>query len=111
MSIKPATYDITIYRRSDWSQEVILLDSTGAAVNLTGYTSAMESWTVDRAKKHLDVTTTITDATNGKIQLSLTDTQTSTLPDTSYYDLKLTTGTTSNYWLQGTITAKIGYTT
>tara|TARA_R100001082_G_scaffold94712_2_gene61729 strand:- start:947 stop:1279 length:333 start_codon:yes stop_codon:yes gene_type:complete len=108
----PGAYNITIYKRSDWSKEVTLKDSTGSAVNLTGYTVACEFWTVDRAKKWVDVTTTISDASNGKVTMALTDTQTADLPDTSYYDLKLTTADDiSNYWLQGTVTAKTGYTT
>ena len=111
MSITPGPYNIELYRRSDWSQEFVLKDSEGTAVNLTGYSTACEFWTQDRAKKHCEVTTTITDATNGKVTLSLTDTQTADLPDTSYYDLKLTIGSISDYWLTGTVTAKEGYTT
>jgi len=111
MSIDPGTYNITLYRRNDWSKEFTLKDSTGSVVDLTGYSVASELWTIDRAKKWVDVTTAITDATGGKVTMSLTDTQTADLPDTSYYDLKLTTGDISNLWLQGTVTAKMGYTT
>ena len=110
MSITPATYNIQLYRRSDWSQTVVLKDSTGSAVNLSGYSAACQFWTQDRTKKHVDVTTTISNASSGEITLSLTDTQTGLLPDTSYYDLRVTTGTTSNYWLKGTVTASEGYT-
>jgi len=111
MSIDPGTYNITLYRRNDWSKEFTLKQPNGSVVDLTGYSVASELWTVDRAKKWVDVTTTITDATGGKVTMSLTDSQTADLPDTSYYDLKLTTGDISNLWLQGTVTAKIGYTT
>ena len=111
MSPDPGTYNITLYRRNDWSKEITLTDSTGSAVNLTGYSAASEFWNIDRTKKWIDVTTTISDAANGKVTMSLTDSQTAELPDTSYYDLKLTTGDISNLWLQGTVTAKMGYTT
>tara|TARA_R100001443_G_scaffold927_3_gene3567 strand:- start:20 stop:355 length:336 start_codon:yes stop_codon:yes gene_type:complete len=111
MSISPGTYNITLYKRSDWSKEFILKDPNGTAVNLTTFSAACEFWTVDRTKKWVDVNAEITDAANGKVKLSLTDTQTATLPDTSYYDLKMTSGDISDYWLTGTVTAKIGYTT
>tara|TARA_R100000700_G_C3112283_1_gene104773 strand:- start:292 stop:624 length:333 start_codon:yes stop_codon:yes gene_type:complete len=109
MSITPATYNIQLYRRSDWTQVVVLEDSNGA-MNLSGYSAACQFWTKDRTKKHCDVTTTITDASSGEITLTLADDKTALLPDTSYYDLRITTGTTSNYWLKGTVTANEGYT-
>ena len=107
----PGKYNITLRKRSDWSQSIVLEDSTGSAVNLTGYTVSCEFWNVDRTTKQVDVTVTVTNASTGSITLSLTDTQTSTLPELSYYDLKLTSGTTSNYWMYGSVTAKEGYTT
>tara|TARA_R100000152_G_C6672904_1_gene108769 strand:+ start:369 stop:701 length:333 start_codon:yes stop_codon:yes gene_type:complete len=108
MSIPPGKYDIKLRRRSDWSKTFIL-KSAGSAVNLNGYSVLCQFWTKDRTKKHVDVTTSISDAANGEITLSLTDTQTALLPDTSYYDVRLTTGTTSNYWLYGKVTAEEGY--
>ena len=107
----PGKYNITLRKRSDWSQSIVLEDSTGSAVNLTGYTVNCEFWNVDRTTKQVDVTVTVTNASTGSITLSLTDTQTSTLPELSYYDLKLTSGTTSNYWMYGSVIAKEGYTT
>ena len=111
MSINPGIYNIKLYKRSDWSQSFVLKDSNNAAINLTGYTIASEFWNKERTKMHVAVTTAISDAANGEITLSLTDAQTSLLPDISYYDLKLTSGSTSNLWLYGTVTAKMGYTT
>ena len=112
MSINPAPYNIELYKRSDWSKSFFLKDPDGNAINLSsGYTVACEFWTKERTKMHVAVTTEITDGANGKITLSLTDAQTSLLPDISYYDLKLTSGSTSNLWLYGTVTAKMGYTT
>lgn len=107
----PGKYNITLRKRSDWSQSIVLEDSSGSAVNLTGYTVNCEFWNVDRTTKQVDVTVTVTNASTGSITLSLTDTQTSTLPELSYYDLKLTSGTTSNYWMYGSVIAKEGYTT
>ena len=107
----PGKYNITLRKRSDWSQSIGLEDSAGSAVNLTGYTVSCEFWNVDRTTKQVDVTVTVTNASTGSITLSLTDTQTSTLPELSYYDLKLTSGTISNYWMYGSVTAKEGYTT
>ena len=104
--------NLTVNTGEDFSRELDILSADGSGgVDLTGYSVASELWTVDRAKKWVDVTTTITDATGGKVTMSLTDSQTADLPDTSYYDLKLTTGDISNLWLQGTVTAKMGYTT
>tara|TARA_Y100001951_G_C11091433_1_gene156957 strand:+ start:203 stop:541 length:339 start_codon:yes stop_codon:yes gene_type:complete len=112
MSINPGLYNIKLYKRSDWSQSFILKDPNGAAVNLSsGYTIACEFWNKERTKMHVEVTTAITDGANGKITLSLTDEQTSLLPDTSYYDVKVTSGSTSDLWIQGTVTANEGYTT
>ena len=42
--------------------------------------------------------------------MSLTDTQTTILPDLSYYDIRVTNGTTSYYIMSGTIIAYQGYT-
>ena len=109
MSTPPGEYNIELRRRSDWSQTFVL-KANGSALNLTGYTIDCQFWTKDRTKKHCDVTTTISNAANGEMTLSLTDTQTSLLPEVSYYDVRLTTGTTSNYWLYGTVTTSEGYT-
>tara|TARA_R100001082_G_scaffold110697_1_gene91401 strand:+ start:112 stop:447 length:336 start_codon:yes stop_codon:yes gene_type:complete len=110
MSINPGTFNITLYRRSDWIQPIVLKDSTGSAVNLSGYTASSQIWNQERTKKHVDITCTITNTSTGAITLSLTDTQTSILPKTAYYDLKLTTGSNSDFWLTGKITANEGYT-
>ena len=112
MSINPGLYNIKLYKRSDWSQSFILKDPNGAVVDLSsGYTIACEFWNKERTKMYVEVTTAITDGANGKITLSLTDAQTSLLPDTSYYDVKVTSGSTSDLWIQGTVTANVGYTT
>ena len=111
MSINPGIYNIKLYKRSDWSQSFFLKDSNNAAINLPGYTIASEFWNKERTKMHVAVTTAISDAANGKITLSLTDAQTSLLPDTSYYDVKVTSGSISDLWVKGTVTANEGYTT
>jgi len=107
----PGRYNITLRKRSDWSQPIVLEDSSGSAVNLANYTVSCEFWNVNRTTKQVDVTVTVTNASTGSITLSLTDTQTTTLPELCYYDLKLTSGTISNYWMYGSVIAKEGYTT
>ena len=51
-----------------------------------------------------------TNVLTGEITMSLTDTQTTILPDLSYYDIRVTNGTTSYYIMSGTIIAYQGYT-
>ena len=112
----PGKYNIIIYKRSDWSQAVVFEDSSGSAIDLSLYQGdngsiKCEFWNVDRTTKHVDVTVEVTNASTGSLTLRLNDTQTSTLPELSYYDLKLTSGAISNYWMYGSVNAKEGYTT
>ena len=109
MSFSPGVLNLEIYRRSDWDQPITLKDSSGSAIDLSSYTALAQIWTQDRTKKFLDITCTITNASTGSLTLSLTDAETTTLPDSAYWDLRLTTGTTSRFWLQGTCSAKEGY--
>ena len=42
MSIEPATYDMTVQRRSDHSIQLVFKDSSDDAINLTGFTVAAQ---------------------------------------------------------------------
>ena len=97
-------------RRQDWQRQIAYTDGNNNPNNLSGYSAICQVWNYERTKKYADMTVTISDAANGIIDMSLTDAQTSILPDLSYYDLRVTIGTTSYYVISGTITTKEGYT-
>ena len=110
MGILPGIYSPKVYRRVDWSRDIVLKDSTSSAVNLSGYTFSSSVWNKERSKKYCDMTVSITDSNNGKITMSMTEVQTTQLPDSCFYDLKSAVGNNTNYWLTGEINVQEGYT-
>ena len=112
MAVAPGTYDMTIQRRSDHTVSVTLKDSGGSAVNLTGYTLASQIWDSGRSTKAADATVSVTNASGGAFDWTLTDTQTATLTADEYkYDVLLTNPAgLKEYWIEGTIYMDEGYT-
>ena len=112
MAITPATYNMTVQRRSDHSIQLVFKDSNDSAINLTGYTVEAQVWDETRATKYADFTTTYTDRSAGSVSIALTDTQTATFtPDVLKYDVLLTAPSGSKeYYLEGTIYVSEGYT-
>ena len=112
MAIAPDTYDLTIQRRSDHTFSVTLKDNGGSAVNLTGYTLASQIWDSGRSSKAADATISVTSASGGAFNWTLTDTQTATLTADEYkYDVLLTNPSgLKEYWIEGTIYMDEGYT-
>lgn len=111
MSIYPGTYNIKLQRRADFSLALQFKDSAGLPINLTGYSVYAQAWNKDRTTKYADFAVTYTDRATGRVALTLTDTQTATFPNDSYYDVLLEDATlTRNYWLEGHIYASEGYT-
>lgn len=111
MAVSPGTYSITLQRRADYSVTLQFKDSTGAAINLTGWTVAAQAWDRGRTKKFADFTVTYTNRSTGTIALSLTATQTEILPDEMYYDVLLTNPSgLKEYYLEGVIYVSEGYT-
>ena len=112
MAVQPGTYNITLQRRADYSVLLQFKDSNDAVINLTGYTAYAQAWNEARTKQSADFTVTYTDRANGQITLSLTDTQTTSFPDTLRYDVLLEdSGGKREYYLEGVITVSQGYTT
>ena len=60
MAIAPGTYNISLQRRADYSVTLQFKDSTGTAINLTGWTAAAQAWNQDRTTKYADFTVTYT---------------------------------------------------
>lgn len=109
--IQPGTYDITIQQGADWSKTFQLFDSNQDPVNLTAATVESEIWTENKHSKLADFTVGWVDREIGKFSLSLSDATTLTLPETGYYDIKVTDANGfSNYWVRGRAIVELGYT-
>ena len=111
MAVQPGTYDITVQRRADYSVLLQFKDGNDALIDLTGYTVYAQAWTESRGKKYADFGIAYTNRTNGQVTLSLTDTDTTNFPDKLYYDVLLENPSgLREYYLEGVITVKEGYT-
>ena len=111
MAVSPGQYNISLQRRADYSITLQFKDSTGAPINLTGWTVEAQAWNQGRTTKYADFTVTYTNRPTGTIEIALTDTQTATFADEAYYDVLLTNGTgLKEYYLEGIIYVSEGYT-
>jgi hypothetical protein len=111
MAISPGTYNISLQRRADYSVTLQFKDSSGTAINLTGWTVEAQAWNQGRTTKYADFAVTYTDRATGTVAIALTDEQTATLPNEAYYDVLLTNGSgLKEYYLEGIIYVSEGYT-
>jgi hypothetical protein len=111
MAISPGTYNISLQRRADYSITLQFKDSTGAAINLTGWTVAAQTWNQARTTKYADFTVTYTNRNTGTVTIILTSTQTTSFPNETYYDVLLTNPSgIKEYYLEGIIYVSEGYT-
>ncbi len=101
-----------LQRRADFPLRLTFKDSTGSAINLTGYTVAAQVYDESRSTKYADWTVAYTNRTGGTVDISLTDTQTATFtPEILFYDVLLTEpGGSKNYYLEGKLFISEGYT-
>ena len=83
-------YNFTLEQGTTFSREITVQDS-GSAMNLTGYTPRMQMRsTHDSSTIALTFTASVSNAAQGKIQLSATDTLTSAVEEGIYvYDLEI----------------------
>ena len=101
-----ATRDITIYQGDTYAHELRIKNSANAVVNITSrvYTGQI------RKKRNSDTiaatfTSSITDAANGVVILSLTPASTANVPAGTYvYDFQETNGSTVTTLITGTVT-------
>ena len=111
MAVAPGTYNISLQRRADYNVTLQFKDSTGTAINLTGWTVAAQVWNQTRTTKYADFTVAYTNRSTGTIEIALTSTQTTTLPSEAYYDVLLTNGSgLKEYYLEGIVYVSEGYT-
>lgn len=111
MAITPGVYNISLQRRADYSIQLQFKDSTGIAINLTGWTVAAQVWDQGRSTKYADFTVAYTNRATGTVTISLTDDQTTTFPAEAYYDVLLINGSgLREYYLEGIVYVSEGYT-
>jgi hypothetical protein len=111
MSVSPGTYNFTLQRRADYSLALQFKGGNDVAVDLTGSTVSAQAWNKQRSKKYADFAVAYPDRANGEVTVSLTDAQTTALPDVVYYDVLVTSaGGLKDYYLEGQITVSQGYT-
>ena len=119
MSVSPGKYSFELQRGSSFSLALQFKDSNDAAIDLTGSTVAAQVWDESRNTKYADFGIAYTNRVNGQVTVSLTDVQTTSLPDTGtsqgsirlHYDVLVTSsGGLKDYYLEGQITVSQGYT-
>ena len=112
MAIIPGKKNFTVDRRADFPIKLTFKDSTGSAINLTGYTVAAQVYDESRTTKYADWAITYTDRANGIIDMNLADTDTANFtPSVLFYDVLLTEpGGSKNYYLEGKLFISEGYT-
>lgn len=96
-----ATQDYTINRGSDWTLDITVNDTSGSALNITGYTFYMYLWSsaIDNPDLTLDNDGTggisITTAASGELTVTITDAQSEALsPHLTYeYEFHVKDGT------------------
>ena len=110
--VQPGVYNITLQRRADYSISLRFLDSNKQAINLTGWTVHAQIWNVARTSKYADFAVTYTNRSEGRVQLSLTYSQTTDLPTESAYDvLLINSAGVREYYMEGAVNAQQSYTT
>ena len=112
MAIIPGKKNFTVDRRADFPIRLTFKDSSGSAINLTGYTVAAQVYDESRSTKYADWTVAYTDRANGIVDVSLTDDQTTTFtPNLLFYDFKFTQPNgEENVYIRGTLFMLVGYT-
>jgi hypothetical protein len=111
MSVQPGQHNISVQRRADYDLSLQFKDSTGAGINITGWTAYAQVWDVGRTVKYADFAITYTNRATGSISIALTDTQTAAFPDEAYYDVLLEDSSgLRNYYLEGIVYVSEGYT-
>ena len=112
MAVIPGKKNFTVQRRADFPLRLTFKDSTGSAINLTGYTVAAQVYDDPRSTKYADFSVTYTNRTGGIVDISLSDTDTANFtPNVLKYDVLLTDGSgNKEYYLEGTLFVSEGYT-
>ena len=112
MAVIPGKKNFTVQRRADFPLRLTFKDSTGSAINLTGFTVAAQVYDDPRTTKFADFDVTYTNRVSGIVDIKLSDTDTANFtPNVLKYDVLLTDGSgNKEYYLEGTLFISEGYT-
>ena len=103
--------NLTIDQGSTFKANIDVTDSDGNALNLAGYTVAGQLRKNFNSSTAVDFTASVTNATDGTIQISLSATQTNSLKAGRYvYDVEITTGSEVTRVIEGQIEVTPGVT-
>ena len=106
----PASYNITIPQRADFSLDLQLKDSTGTPLNLTGYSIEAEVWTERRTNRIANMIVTWTDRSIGKVNLSIPSSVTTAIITSGVWDLLVINPSgKKEYWMRGKASLALGY--
>jgi hypothetical protein len=108
--IRPATLPISIITRSDFDMAIRVYDRLGGElVDLSSYELLAELWDLKRSIKYQTFTIDETRLDEGILVISLTADQTTDLPTTGAYDIKIFIDGKEYYILKGTFSTSRGY--
>jgi len=112
MAIIPGVKNFDLTKRADFGLQLKFKDSTGSAINLSGYTVAAQVWDLNRKIKFADWVITYTNRLQGIVDIALTDIQTDNFNvGTLKYDVKLTEPSgDEHYYIKGNLNVTEGYT-
>jgi hypothetical protein len=109
--VDPAHYDITIHQGATFQFSLQYKDSTGAPVNMSGYTLEAELWNRTGTTKLSDFDIPWTVQVSGMFKMRLASTVTSGITEQGQYDLIVTEPSGDKYYLlQGTAYIDLGLT-
>ena len=107
ISRKPKRYDIELYQGDTFSFALVLKNSGGTPINVTGWTAQAQVRKVsDDSPGETPTMTVVVGTTDGKLTISLSDTGTAALQgETEYkYDVQVNDGTEKRTFIGGKIT-------
>ena len=112
MAIIPGVKNFDLTKRADFGLQLKFKDSTGSAIDLSGYTVAAQVYDESRTTKYADWAVTYTNRSGGIVDINLADTDTANFtPDLLFYDVLLTEPSGGkNYYLEGKLFVSEGYT-
>lgn len=100
-------YNFTIEQGATWTRDFIWTDSSGTAIDLTGYTARMQGRaSVQSTATIFSLTSSpaagiVITAAQGKVTVTLTATETANLPCGGVYDLELVNGAVVTRLVEG----------